>query len=251
MTGGMANSPERKRRGCFFYGCLTVVIVLLVVVAATYFGVRYATSNLIETYTEASPVELPEVTISDSEWETLNSRVTEFREGLETNTEPVELSLSSDEINALIQRSEDFEDLKDKIYVDLQGDQIEAQVSVPLDKLSEVPMLGGAKGRYLNGTARLSAELRNNLLEVHLVDLTVGEKKLPEEAKNAIQRENLAKEMYRNPEGLKLIQKLDSLVVTNNLLILRLKPGVAAAAAEPVSEPVEVEVENAVPAENP
>ncbi len=67
---------------------------------------------------------------------------------MEAGTASEPLVLSSDDLNALI---EDKPEMKGKIYVTVEGDEVKGRVSIPLGELG-LPMV---KGRYLNGKADL------------------------------------------------------------------------------------------------
>ena len=66
----------------------------------------------------------------------LKDRVEAFRKAVEAGTPTEPLVLTSDDLNALI---EENPDLKGKIYVKIEGDEVKGQVSIPLDKLDVWP----------------------------------------------------------------------------------------------------------------
>ena len=55
---------EKKRHGCFFYGCITLLIFVFVVAVAGFFFVRYfvnMANATIAKYTETEPMTFPKV----------------------------------------------------------------------------------------------------------------------------------------------------------------------------------------------
>src|SRR5690349_8252010 len=102
MTYQQTPPPEtKKRRGCFFYGCLTVVVLALVVGIMAVLAVNYV-KNLINTYTDTSPMTLPKVEMPAAEYEALDKRVTAFKDSVDKQKNVSPLELTGDEINALI-----------------------------------------------------------------------------------------------------------------------------------------------------
>src|SRR5512135_1125336 len=70
--------PARKKHGCFFYGCLTLVILAILAGVATFFAVRYVlhrVTALIEQYTEPAATALPPVAVSAADYEKLKARL--------------------------------------------------------------------------------------------------------------------------------------------------------------------------------
>src|SRR5207247_11124489 len=91
-----AASEPAKRRGCFFYGCITVLIVMVLVGIAFFFAVRYGLNkiaSIVEQYTETTPMTLPPVQISPTDYEQLDKRVTAFADAENTRkaTQPLAL----------------------------------------------------------------------------------------------------------------------------------------------------------------
>ena len=93
-------SEEAKRRGCFFYGCITVLIVLVLVGIAFFFAVRYGLNKIAaiaEQYTETTPMTLPTVQMSATDYEQLDKRVTAFADAVNARKPTLPLVLTGDE----------------------------------------------------------------------------------------------------------------------------------------------------------
>ena len=75
-------SPAPKPRGCLFYGCLTSVVLLLLAGLLGFLAVRFV-RNKINSYTEAQPLKMPRVEMTDAEFQVLEQRVKSFTGGLE------------------------------------------------------------------------------------------------------------------------------------------------------------------------
>src|SRR6185437_6005621 len=120
-----------KQRGCFFYGCIIAIVLavlaLILAVAVGYMGYYYYTKVLQE-WTSTAPVEIPSVTLESDRQKDLDDRVAAFKKALDDG-EAAELVLTADEINALIEQNKD---VKGKVYVMLDGDEVTGKVSLPL-----------------------------------------------------------------------------------------------------------------------
>jgi hypothetical protein len=210
----MTQQPVAKRRGCFFYGCLTATILLVLALAGFLVGVRYL-KKVVTEFTDTAPLTFPAVTLSQSELDALQQRVDKFRDAArkEEATEP--LSLSSDEINALIARDPDAKELKGKLYVTLEGDEIKGQISVPTERVG-LPMF---RGRYLNATGTFNVELRNGLLFLTAKTLTVKGRAVPEAYMEKIRMQNLAADFNNDPRAKAALSKLKEIQVKDGKMI--------------------------------
>lgn len=214
------NSDQANRgRGCFFYGCLAAVVIVIVVAVGGYLGVRYYVNKLVNTYTDTAPLNIPTVETTQAEADALLEKVRTFKTALAGGTaEP--LAIGTKELNTLIAFSPDFKDLKGKAYVAVEDDKLRGQISLPLDGLP----LGQAKGRYLNGEAALKASLENGVLVVTLDSLKIKGQDVPSQVIAALQKENLAKDAYRNPETAKVLSQLESITIKDGALTIKPRP---------------------------
>src|SRR5438045_2801394 len=144
--------PPKQKRGCLFYGCITLVILAVLAGIGAWVTFRYAVKTAsvwIEQYTSTNAVPIESVAISRSELKSLQERLTSFSESLAGRQGARELVLSADDINAIIQSDRQYIGLKDKLFVMIEGDQIKGKLSMPLDDFGPFKL----KGHYLNGVA--------------------------------------------------------------------------------------------------
>jgi hypothetical protein len=153
----------------------------------------------------------------------LQDRVKAFRSAVNAGTATEPLVLTSDDINALIDENEE---LKGTMFVKIEGDELKGKVSIPLDK---VP-LPGLKGRYLNGEAELKASLFDGELIVHVDAIEVNGKRPPEQAMTEVRKQNIVKDIAKDPDNAAMLRKLESLEIKDGKIIVkvRAKPGAAA-----------------------
>ncbi len=124
MTYEQTPAPGGKKgRGCLFYGCLTGIVILVIAGIMAVLAIQYV-KNVLNTYTDTSPMVLPKVEMPAAEFEALEKRVATFKEALDKPKEGAILVLSGDEINALIANKPEAKQLSDKLHVSLEGDQI-------------------------------------------------------------------------------------------------------------------------------
>lgn len=208
--------PVKPPRGCFFYGCMTALalsLVLMLVAGIAAFSIYRYYTRMVNQYTSTAPVPLPPVTLSDEEKTSLKERVDAFKKSLDTGKDIKPLVLTADEINAQIAENPDF---ANHVHVEIQGDKIQGQVSMPLDKIK----LPGFSGRYLNGKATFAVLLTGGQLFVTLNALEVNGKPLPEETLQGFRNQNLAASFADDPDNAKAIAKLESIEVKNGTLII-------------------------------
>ncbi|MDB4798769.1 hypothetical protein OAH36_04140 [Verrucomicrobia bacterium] len=230
----MSNSQKRTL-GCFAYGCITVVILAVVGIVAVSYWAKNAFDGLVDTYTDAAPLELPMVEFADAELVELKERVGVFRKAVDENESEARLELSADELNALIIHDSQFEDLKGKVYLDIKDKQLVGEISLPLEEL-DIPF---GEGRYLNGYGVFDVSIGRRGLEVFVKALEVSGKSLPEEFMGGLTGKNLIADAKFDDEAEALIDRLKTLEIMDDRILLEIAPEIVAE----VSEPSELEVE--------
>ena len=89
-AGVMNESNPPKRRGCFFYGCLSLVVLALLAVALGGIGFYVAkktAARWINDYTETTPTLVEQLEYSEVELNALNRRLDEFKKALDPQIE--------------------------------------------------------------------------------------------------------------------------------------------------------------------
>lgn len=209
---GFYPEPPKKQRGCLFYGCLVASIVagvgLLLFIALTV-TLLYFANQMINQWTSTTPVPVPVVSLTADQEKSIQERFDAFKKAIDEGRE-AELVLNTDDLNYLITREPK---LKGKIYAKITGDQVSAQISIPLGDL-KVP---GLSGRYLNGNGSFDGLVdEDGELVVHLRELEVNGKKLPDDAKRQLAGENLAKNFLDDPDNRKTIRKIKSFTIKDD-----------------------------------
>ncbi|MSU59787.1 MAG: hypothetical protein EXS35_16735 [Pedosphaera sp.] len=222
----MAAQPP-KRRGCFFYGCLTCIVLFLIACVLIFLGIRYV-KNKINGYTDAVPVKFPKVEMTDADFKKLEARVKTFGEALDQGKAIEPLILTELDINALLVKSGNAKELAEKVHVSLNGSEIKGQVSIPLSGFGWF-----TRNRYLNGEATFTVSLENGVLNVKTHDIQVKGRTLPESLMGALRQENLAKDVANEPKNAEAIRKFESIQVQDSRVIVKARPPPAPAAPAP------------------
>jgi hypothetical protein len=164
----------------------------------------------------------PKVEMPAEELRALQQRVAAFNSAMEAHSNAPPLVLSSQDINALMASSTNFKDLKDMCYVEIEGDKVKGELSLPLGKYFRFPFVH-FKGRYLNGTGTFKVAVSNEELAVYVQSLEVKGKPLPPEFMMQLQGKDMAADFNKNPSNAVTISHYESLLVTNGTIIVKAK----------------------------
>ncbi len=197
--------------GCLIGGCLSAVLLMVGGLVAVGVGSFWLYKQQVAQYTSDQPRQLPVVEVSPDELKALERRVEGFQEKVDKGETPEQLILTADDLNALIGKEEK---LRGKVFVTIEDGLIQADVSIPTD------FLPGAKGRFFNGSVSADASLEDGVLIVTLESAEVNGTPVPEEVMVEIRKQNLAKDMYKDPNMAKKLRKFESLVIKDNRIVL-------------------------------
>lgn len=211
-------SPPKKR-GCLFYGCLSLVIVGLlatVVLVSGYFLAKRTYNNLVNDFTAATPEPIESVSYPPAENEALQQRLQAFKTTLDSGKGELELVLTAADLNALIAENPE---LKGKLFVMIEGDKVRGKVSWPLPDVGPLKL----KGRYLNGMVTFRVSLEGGVLNVGLDDIKVKSNALPAVVVSEFKKQNLAQEFQKDPKQQAEIRKFESIRIEDDKVYLRSK----------------------------
>lgn len=204
----------KQSRGCL-YGCIFVVVGGLAMLMCAGIGGYWFVSSQVTKYTSPEPMKLPTVELSAEQMADLEKRVDSFTEALDKGETPSEdLVLTADEINALIGKEKE---LKGKVFVRIEDGQISGDVSFPVD------FLPGGKGRFFNGKATVDVSMDHGILIVIMTEAEVNGEKLPQDFIDAMAKQNLAKDVYNDPDAAKVLRNFDSVAIEGDKLILKVR----------------------------
>jgi hypothetical protein len=211
----MTDPAVKSRRGCFFYGCITCLVLLALMLGALLVGLHYV-RKMVNQFTDSQPMELPTVQMSQAEIDQVKQRFEAFEKAVQEQHAAEPLVLAADEINALIANGPQQQDLKGKLYVSLEGDQVKGQVSVPLRDIG----LSVFRGRYLNGSATFNLSFTNGVLSITPQTILVKGKPVPETYMQEIRKQNLAAPLANEPKATAVLQGLEQIQVSDGKLVV-------------------------------
>jgi hypothetical protein len=205
----------KKGRGCLFYGLMVAGILLLAILLLAFLGWRYA-RGLVNQFTDAQPMPLPEIKLTATEANRLQNRIESFRKAVEAD-KPIEpLILTADEINACIATDTNLAALKGHLYVTIEDSRINAQLSIPAEDLGLVSL----RGRYINAKGTFAVSLTNGLLQVAAESFSGKDKPLPESIMRNIRGRNLAEKWNSDAQARNAFSQLESVQVQDGEIII-------------------------------
>jgi hypothetical protein len=212
----MNDEPKPKRQhGCLFYGALVGIICLTAVLLALLLGL-YEIRKMINQFTDSQAMALPTVQMSQPEMEEVQRRFDSFVSAVRDGKPTTSLTLTGDDINALIAVNPDAKALRGKVYVSVEGDRVKGQVSIPLSELG-LPFF---RGRYLNGSASFALSLQNGILRLSPDLIAVKGRPLPSIYMDKIRGQNLAQDANNDPRLSVALDHLESIQVKDSKVTL-------------------------------
>jgi tetrahydromethanopterin S-methyltransferase subunit G len=211
----MREEPKKPGRGCLFYGTLIGLVLMLIVVLGGLAGLHMA-KKMVKDFTDPAPATLPVVQMSPEKLAAIRKRVDDFREAVRAHKPTEPLKLTSDELNALLNFDADLQPLKGKIYVEMKGNDLGAQLSIPMADIG----LEAFRGRYLNGHGKFAISLKYGALKVLAQDLNVKGQPVPDIYMNTIRKQNLAKGFNTNPRASVALDWIQDIQVKDSQLVI-------------------------------
>ncbi len=208
----MDDNPPKKR-GCLFYGCLAVIIFSLAASLLAYVGYRYLRNQLAR-FLDTSPAPIETVELSPAERDGLQQRLAAFKEAMDGQKIPRELTLTARDLNALIAATPAW---KGKLFAMIENGRIKGRISLPLADFGPFKL----KGKYLNGAATFKASLETETLSVTIEQVEVKGQPLPAWILSKLRTQNLVQGLQNDPRRAPTIQKLESLRVVNDVVVLK------------------------------
>jgi len=208
-----APQPPKARRSCLFYGCLSGFVLALLLLLGVALGLR----RLFTDFTDSKPTTFPPPKLSASEIDQLRKRVDTFRDSVRGGKAIPPLSLSADEINALVATDSDLRGLRNRFWAaKLEGNKISGQLSVLLEDVG----IQRFKGRYLNASGTFDLSVHNGVVRLTANDLAGKGRPLPQFYMERIRTQNLAQSLKSNPRVLVAMDWIQSIEVKDGKLVI-------------------------------
>lgn len=240
---GNYESPKPNRTlPCLVLGCVGVLIAVTALGVLVGFFAYKGMTGLVENFTDVEPMELPDPGVTEADYESAKARLDAFKAAVQSNQPTDPLIITSKDINSMIKFDPEFQGGRDNMVVTIEGDRVIGQCSVPLDAISEaiaLPGVGILKGRHFNGTAEFDVFMRNGLLYVHLMGLSIKGEPIPEEFTMEMQKQNLAEDFNRQGQLDPVMQVIDSIEVKDGQITVTPKNSTGAATTPETEVPLE------------
>ena len=225
---------EDKRTGKFspFAGCLIMIIVGLLVlgiISFTWWSYKQVQAT-VEGFAESDPVEvtLVDVTGEDSAQLSLGQKLKGFRR-IVGDKQVGELSLTADELNLAIASYEILEPNRRQLSItSISEEGLVADISYPLNA-----RLFSDEKLYLNGEVTIMPEVTGGFLFPTVKKVRTSQHEdIPQEFKKFIS-ETMLRPMRDDAELGQLLQRISSVKIVGNAMILKTEPDFVAAGELP------------------
>ncbi|HXT12417.1 MAG TPA: hypothetical protein VN873_12710 [Candidatus Angelobacter sp.] len=219
----MPGEQQKKGRGCLFWGGIVAAVLLLLALLTGYSVYRYV-KKLVAEYTDTKPMEIPAVTLSQAEITNLQQRVNDFDVALKKNQATKPLTLTAEELNALIAYATRTNPTPVRLYFSFTNNSVQAMLSLPTDELGKRLGFRMLRGRYFNGSGDFAVSLHDGRLSLTVKSLFVKGRPLPEKFMANIRSENFADSWTNDVQLTQALAKLQEVKVEDGKLIVIPKP---------------------------
>lgn len=200
-TPGSAQPTQKKKGcGCFFYGCLSVVVLFLIGLGTFYYLVMRLTNYVTDLAAE-QPIRFAALDQSPERYIKVKEKVEQFATAANSGTPTTPLELSGEELNLLTAYNPGMEQARDYYRINISDSAIRLTVSYPLAE-------AGIPGRYLNGEAIFRVSVVAGTPSLFLDSLRIGDKDIPESIMQQLRDKNFAEELKKEELDLSLIKSL-------------------------------------------
>jgi hypothetical protein len=212
----MTNQPPKRRKGCLFYGCLTLTACFVIVLVMFLAGL-YQFRRLVYEYTDSGPTPLPTLNMTTEQMDAVQRRVDTFKDAVNAGRSTSPLVLTADDINALIQHDPEFKPFNGRLYVTaLEDGKGKLKGSVRLGDIGVIVF----RNRYLNGTATIGVTFQNGILGITPEELTTKGKALPSPVMDKIRSMQISSRVNDDPRASVALNRMQSIEIRDGKLIL-------------------------------
>lgn len=227
-------AESKKGRGCFFYGCLGVVILGVAVAAIVGFGAYFGFKTIVRNYTSPKGIAVAPVTLPEKQGDAAVKRVQDFTKALENKQPVAPLELTGDELDYVVRNSKDGTPMRDAMHMVITNDELHADLSLPLEVFT--PRLAG---RFLNGRANAGLHLKNGAVAVDLKSIEINGQPAPREFIMSLEKQGIEWRPKPTDPGAALVNNLQDIEIKDGKIILtpKMTAQPPPAATDPANNP--------------
>jgi hypothetical protein len=212
-TSASPQGAQQKKRGCLFYGCITVIVLALGIVLATWLFFSQVVRPFFGQYASEQTVALAPSAVTPDLIATVETRVRTFAESIAAHRPTEPLVLDEADLNALLAHLPQIAPIAQYLRVSIEDDRLRGEFALPLNGL-------GYADKFLNLSGTFRASLEYGLLSLTAESATVNGEPLSESVVAELQRQNLAADLLRNPEVAKVLRELKAIEVSGGRVIV-------------------------------
>jgi hypothetical protein len=206
-------AEPKKGRGCFFYGCLSVIVLVALLGIAAFvaygFAKRAFTNQTSPTGIAIAPIKLPM-----REGEDAIKRVDDFSKDLQEGKAVKPLVLTSDEVDYYLRSMPGGAPFHDRMHFTVTNNHVEGEFSFPLGAM----MPGMKVNGFLNGKANFKVNVHDGTLVADVDSMEVNGKPVSGWLENM--RKNFKFQPSKEDRTGKLFNNLDRVEIEDDKLIL-------------------------------
>ena len=204
-----------KKRGCFFYGCLTAVIFLFLGLLLLFFVSKKVKEEItpVDVSKEFTPV-----LFTPSEAHQVLTKVTGFRHRLISGVGPQSIDLTEHEVNVAIHAHPEWSQAKDFLRVKFDEDQIGILFQVPFDerlfRFFQLPeqVTRFLKGGSISGSASIGISIDDGDIRITIEDLNLPGVPFGGIIAQQVSNQNLADRLSK--KDIEELKRIDTLKVS-------------------------------------
>ena len=176
-------APQKSNKagwGCLGCGCVVVVVIFLLIAGLIGGGI-YMVDKGLNVMSSPTAAAIPPLTGGDDVFDSAQKKITQFNQDLSASKTST-LTLTSDEVNAVLNHDIDLKKSQAELLITLTGDQARVQTSVASNAIPVANWV--VKDRYFNldGTTGLSFDPDSKQITFDFHKLQVGEVTIPNNA---------------------------------------------------------------------
>jgi hypothetical protein len=217
--------PPQKRKksgmGCLGCGCLFLVILFLGVLGFCGFATYLGFKNLY-TVTSAEAEQVPPYTVTDDTYTSAQKKIASFQQDVAA-AKASTLTLSADELNALIHHQFNFDKYQSQLMVSFEGDTAHVLGTVPTNAIPVINL--GIKDRYINLDAVTGLSFNPDTKEIafEFHKLQIGDYNLPESQLASVQAsfsQGFNQKLKQNPDVAKVLQAATNVTIQKGQFVV-------------------------------